>query len=249
MTISIIESINLTGVRIHSLSRAELNAQINNLVGTDGKHIVSNVNIHGMNIASKNDHHRQFLNDATINFCDGDGVRLTARLFGKKIVEKITYNRWIWDLAALSQTNGHSWYMLGSTEKSITQAVNVLEKKYPQLHITGYRNGYINNEDERQNTINQINKCAPDILIVGMGMPIQEQFLIKNSKHLMYKVALTAGAAFDYISGKAKMTPSLYKKLKLEWFYRLMNEPNRLAKRYLIGNPAFVLRVFKDELL
>lgn len=235
-------AVNLLGVRIHSLTMDDLNEYLVNAVRAGEKCTLANVNINAMNLAYENPWFLKFLNESAINFCDGEGVRLGAKMKGKEIIEKITYNRWIWSLAELSQREGLTWYLLGATEKSISKAVKILKEKFPALEIVGYHNGFIDSETLPE-LLSDIRKKSPNILCLGMGMPLQEKFLIDYSEQINYNIALTGGAVFDYISGEFKMTPDIFYKLKLEWFYRFINDPKRLFKRYFIGIPLFFLRL------
>lgn len=241
--------VELLGIKIHSLKVAELIDAIGEIAVQKRKCIFTHVNIHAMNIAAKNSVFKNFLNNADINFCDGDGVRLGAVLQNKHIVEKITYNRFIYKLAAYSQDNNLSWYILGSKPGVTEIAEEKLNLQFPTLNIAGHHHGYINEEKVKAQVIEDIHRCQPNILILGMGMPYQERFLEENMEALSFNVALTGGAVFEYVSGKARMTPSIYYKLKLEWFYRFMHEPKRLFNRYVIGNPAFIIRVLVDKIL
>ncbi|WP_370088962.1 WecB/TagA/CpsF family glycosyltransferase [Ekhidna sp.] len=242
-----IKSCTILGIKIHCVTSKELTAQVSNCIETSRKEIFSNVNIHGMNIAAKNKEFKKFLADAYINFCDGDGVRLGGKILNKHIPEKITYNRWMWELAEESSLKGYSWFMVGSSNHVIEVAATKLKRKYPNLKIAGYHHGYLD-DSTTEVLIREIERCQPNILIVGMGMPIQEKWLTDNLAKLSFNVALTGGAVFEYISGASKMTPNIYYKLKLEWFYRFLKEPKRLFRRYFIGNPLFVLRVLKQRI-
>jgi len=236
------QKLEFLSIQIHNITSSQLDQYIINSIRRDQKKIIANVNIHAMNIAAKQPWFKDFLNQAAVNFCDGDGVRLGARIRGKRIVEKITYNRWIWDLAMISEKEQFSWYLLGSTEKSLKKAVQKLETKYPRLRIVGYHNGYLTDAN-RKEIIEEIRDKEPNILCLGMGMPLQERFLVENSGVINYNIALTGGAVFDYISGDFKMTPDIFYKLKLEWLYRVIQQPKRLFKRYFIGIPEFFIRV------
>lgn len=233
----------ILGVRIDSLRVSELNDRILGMVRCGRHEMVLNVNIHCMNLAHRYAWLREMLNKASIVFCDGDGVRIGAKLLGYDIVEKITYNRWIWDLAEFCATNRLSWYLLGGRESTIESATRKLASLYPQLVIKGWRNGYFSSSEDVREVINSINLATPDVLILGMGMPLQEKWLSENFADLKVGVALTGGAVFDYISGAAKMTPDIFYRLKLEWLYRLLMEPKRLFSRYVIGNPLFFFRI------
>ncbi len=139
--------VELLGINIHSLTVGELIKALGELVTENKKCVVANVNIHAMNIAVKNETFKKFLNDALINFCDGDGVRFGASLQGKHIEEKITYNRLIYQLAEYSQDQNISWYMLGSKPGVTDVAHDKLMAQFPKLKIAGHHHGYISDPE------------------------------------------------------------------------------------------------------
>jgi N-acetylglucosaminyldiphosphoundecaprenol N-acetyl-beta-D-mannosaminyltransferase len=167
---------------------------------------------------------------------------------GLKTGPKVTYDWWIWELAEFSQQQNLSWYILGAKEESISKAVKKLNKAYPALEIKGYHHGYFNKKNsENINVVNEICRLKPNILLMAMGMPAQEEWLVDNWSNLNINVALTGGAVVDYISGNFKSTPDIFRKLKFEWFYRFLQRPRYLLKRYFIGNPLFVIRVLSEK--
>ena len=122
---------------------------------------------------------------------------------------------------------------------------------YPDLEIVGFRHGYFDHSagsPENEAVVEEINAAAPDILLVGLGMPLQERWLMENWQRLDVRVALTGGAVFDYVSGRLRRGPRLLTDNGFEWLARLLVEPRRLWRRYLIGNPLFLLRVLKQRL-
>jgi N-acetylglucosaminyldiphosphoundecaprenol N-acetyl-beta-D-mannosaminyltransferase len=235
--------ITLTGIKVTNCTKDELNGYICQVIRQKRKEVIPNVNIHCMNLCADNPWLQEFLNSCEVVVCDGDGVRLGAWISGSHIQAKITYNRWIWDLAQLCITNGLSLYLLGSRSDVIEKAVRRLERRYPDLRIVGFHSGYIADKSERDAVIADINRSKPNILIVGMGMPLQEKWLLEHMSHLHVNVALTGGAVFDYVGGIIRTTPDLLYKMKLEWLFRLLGSPLRLFRRYVIGNPLFVWRV------
>ena len=242
-----IKSYKILGCRVSDCTAIELNEYILNIVRNNLKEPILNVNINCINLAQKNSWLKTFLNDTNIVFCDGDGVRLGARIKGIDIPEKITYNRWIWQLANVSIDNNLSWYLFGGKDDIIKQSKEVLKVRYPELNVKGYRSGYFDFKNDTPEIIDEINRHKPNILVLGMGMPLQEKWIIENLDKINVNVVLTGGAVFDYISGNAKMTPDFYFNYKIEWLYRLMNDPIRLFNRYIIGNPLFLFRVILEK--
>jgi N-acetylglucosaminyldiphosphoundecaprenol N-acetyl-beta-D-mannosaminyltransferase len=242
-----VDKVRLLGVQITNITSDELNEAIHQIVRANRRELVLNVNIHAMNLACRLSWFRDLLNRAEIVFCDGDGVRLGAWLQSNRLRQKITYNRWIWDFARFSEAKGLSWFLIGGTEEVIQEAVVRLRNRFPRLQIKGWRNGYFHSNEEVSHIKDVLNESNPNILILGMGMPLQEAWLRENRADLFVNVALTGGAVFDYVSGRVKMTPHLFYRLKLEWLYRFAHEPKRLFIRYFIGNPLFLLRVLLER--
>jgi len=241
--------ISLLGIQITDCTTSELNAYICETIASGRREAILNVNVHCMNLAWTLPWLRRYLNQAAVVFCDGDGVRLGARLAGKRIREKITYNRWIWDIAGVSEACRHRWYLVGGRPKVAEEAAERLRKRFPSLQIVGCHSGYFASPDEIERLVADINQREPHILVLGMGMPIQEAWLVDHLSRLRVNVALTGGAVFDYVSGRSRMTPDVFWRLKLEWLYRWLTEPRRLFWRYAVGNPLFMMRVMVWDVL
>ncbi|HSP87348.1 MAG TPA: WecB/TagA/CpsF family glycosyltransferase [Ignavibacteriaceae bacterium] len=244
------ENIKIFDIKIDLINSIGINKEILNLCRENKKEAVANVNINAMNIAFENEKMKNFLNNAHINFIDGDGVNLGAKLLGLKTGSKVTYDWWIWELAKFSQDNNLSWYILGAKENSVSTAVKKLNSAFPDLQIKGYHNGYFNKKNfENEKVVEEINNLKPNILLMAMGMPTQEEWLIDNWDKLNINVALTGGAVVDYISGEFKSTPEIFRKLKSEWFYRFLQRPKYLLKRYFLGNPLFIYRCIVERFI
>jgi len=241
--------ISLLGIQITDCTTSELNDYICDTIASGRREAILNVNAHCMNLAWTLPWLRTYLNQTDVVFCDGDGVRLGARLAGKRIREKITYNRWIWSIAAVSASRGHRWYFVGGRPGVAEEAADRLRARFPSLQIVGCHPGYFAGPDEVERLIADINRQAPHILLLGMGMPVQEAWLADHLSRLRVNVALTGGAVFDYVSGRRRITPDVFRRLKLEWLYRWLEEPRRLFWRYAAGNPLFMARVLAWDVL
>ena len=234
------------------LTARELGEEIERLVRGGERALVLNVNAHCLNLCHDDPDLRAFVNDAEVVFCDGAGVMLAARMLGGRIPERITYADWIWQLADLAAARGFSLYLLGARPGVAREAARRLQRRYPDLEIVGTGHGYFDHSagsQENEAVVEEINAAAPDLLLVGLGMPLQELWLMEN-RHRLYAagVALTGGAVFDYASGRVRRGPRLLTESGFEWLARLLREPRRLWRRYLVGNPLFFLRVLRQSI-
>lgn len=243
--------INILGVQVHPLTVDQLHEELAQLIETDSHAEVLHVNVHGMNLSADNPWLRDYLNQAEIVFCDGAGIILGARILGQHIPERITYADWMWQLAEFAAARGYSFYFLGAKPGIAQTAADRMIKRFPELKIAGVRDGYFNKDNghpDNEAVLTDINAVRPNILIVGMGMPMQERWLLDNWNRIDANIALTGGAVFDYISGDLKRAPAWMTNNGLEWLGRLLIEPRRLWQRYIVGNPVFLARVIRERL-
>lgn len=243
--------INILGVQVHPLTVDQLHEELAQLIETDAHAEVLHVNVHGMNLSADNPWLRDYLNQAEIVFCDGAGIILGARILGQHIPERITYADWMWQLAEFAAARGYSFYFLGAKPGIAQTAADRMIARFPELKIVGVRDGYFNKDNghpDNEAVLADINAARPNILIVGMGMPMQERWLLDNWSRIDANIALTGGAVFDYISGDLKRAPTWMTDNGLEWLGRLLIEPRRLWQRYIVGNPVFLARVIRERL-
>jgi len=243
--------INILGVQVHPLTVDQLHEELAQLIETDAHAEVLHVNVHGMNLSADNPWLRDYLNQAEIVFCDGAGIILGARILGQHIPERITYADWMWQLAEFAAARGYSFYFLGAKPGIAQTAADRMIAHFPELKIAGVRDGYFNKDNghpDNEAVLADINAARPNILIVGMGMPMQERWLLDNWSRIDANIALTGGAVFDYISGDLKRAPAWMTNNGLEWLGRLLIEPRRLWQRYIVGNPVFLVRVIRERL-
>ena len=243
--------ISLLNVRVRPLTVETLHIEIVKIIVDNGHALIVNVNVHCINLSYQQLWLREFLNLAEINFCDGAGVKLGAKILGYHIPERITYADWVWKLAEFAAPRGFTFFFLGAHPGVADKAAANLKARFPDLRIVGAHHGYFDKSPgsaENEAVIEQINAVKPNILIVGFGMPLQERWLMENWDRIDANVALTGGAVFDYVSGELQRAPRWMTDNGLEWLGRLLIEPRRLWKRYIIGNPLFLWRVIKQRL-
>ena len=244
--------VDVLGVGVDPVTVEELHGRIARLIRDGRRGLVLNANAHCLNLCYEDPALREFLNGADVVFCDGAGVMVAARLLGRRIPERITYADWAWRLAAFAEARGFSVYLLGARPGVAEEAARRLRARYPGLQIAGVRHGFFDRavgSPENERVIGEINAARPDILLVGLGMPLQEYWLMENRSRLDAGVLLTGGAVFDYVSGRLRRGPRLLTNNGFEWLARLLIEPRRLWRRYLLGIPLFLLRVLRQRLI
>lgn len=246
------ENVHLLGVRIDILDVDQLISFLISNVSNQNKIIIANANIHAINIAYEDNYFRKILNSSAIVFCDGFGVKLASRLIHKKKLYRYTPPDWFPVLANECSKKGLSMFFLGGIPGVTEKAANILKRENPEIRILGTHHGFFDKtitSKENLEVLKAINSMHPDILVVGFGMPVQEKWISENLQDLNIKVAIPVGALFDYISGDLYRFPSWMTDHGLEWLGRVVIEPGRLWKRYILGNPLFFWRLFKHHVL
>lgn len=147
-----------------------------------------------------------------------------------------------------AEQKGLSCYLVGSTPENISGAVDKIKQRFPALNILGFRHGYFESDAEKKCVIDDILSFAPDIVVVGMGTPLQEKFLVDLWDNNWRGRGFTCGGFFHQISNRSiNYYPSFFDKYNLRWLYRIIDEP-KLLKRYAIIYPKFVFVFMYDFL-
>ena len=184
------------------------------------------------------------INSDIIN-ADGMGVVWAARFLGYKIKERVAGIDLMENLVELSHRENYKCFFLGAKQEVVEKVVNYYTKKYSDKIIAGYRNGYFNEIDE-EDVIKQIKKTKANLLFVAITSPKKEIFLNKYKNELNeVSLIMGVGGSFDVISGISKRAPKFMQKMGLEWFFRFIQEPSRMWRRYLIGNLRFLFLILK----
>jgi exopolysaccharide biosynthesis WecB/TagA/CpsF family protein len=176
---------------------------------------------------------------ADLVHADGMPMVLVSRLFhNNPLPERVATTDFFHDAAVVGQQRGARMFFLGATKTVVDQAVRRARSLYPELDIVGHSCGYMRREGDEERIIETINRAEPDILWLGLGVPLEQQFALRNRERL-HGVGLikTSGGLFDFMSGKNPRAPEWMQRFGLEWAYRIYLEPRRLAGRYLMTNP------------
>ena len=222
--------VNLFGVKIDDISllRATMLARTS-LRDGEGR-IFFTPNLEMLEMARKNGEIRDLLNSASVLLPDGEGVLLTSRLMKTPIKNKVAGIDFGESLVALAEKEGKSVFLLGAKEGVAKNAAKNLINRFPNLKICGIHSGYFSSEEE-VDIIAKIKRANPDILIVCMGFPRQERFVVKHKSELeSIKVVACLGGALDVWSGRKKRAPKFIRNARLEWLWRTAIEPKRALR-------------------
>lgn len=196
----------------------------------------------------KNAELRESVNNSDIINADGQAIVWGARMLGENIKERVAGIDLMCNLVELAHQKNYKIYLLGAKEEVVSKLVEIYSEKYSNKLIAGYRNGYFEPYEESE-IIQDIANSGANMLFVAISSPKKENLLYKYRNELKdVSFIMGVGGSFDVIAGKVKRAPVWMRKYGLEWFYRFMQEPKRMWKRYLIGNTKFILLVVKEKL-
>ncbi len=248
MTDPVRKRVDVLGVKVDPLELRQVLLRVEEFIQSGDKRTVLYANVYCVNVAGVDREYRRILNLADLVYCDGYGVVLGARIIGGHIPERMTGADWIFDLGNFCQEKGYSLFLLGSRPGVPEKTASRLRDLYPSLKISGVHHGYLTDEDEIARAIETVNSKRPDILLVGMGSPIQEKFIFHNRERIDAPVCWAVGALFDFTAGVVPRAPRWMLDNGLEWLFRLIYEPGRMWNRYLVGNTRFLARVLVARL-
>jgi N-acetylglucosaminyldiphosphoundecaprenol N-acetyl-beta-D-mannosaminyltransferase len=238
-------SANVLGVRVDDIAIPELLARIQAAIASGTRLCVVNANVHLINLAQQRPWLPALFRRADIAFCDGAGVQFAVWALTGRKPHRHTPPQWAPDLARRLAADNRSVFWLGGRPEVIAAAASRFTAQ-TGLRAAGFHHGYFDRTPgsaENDAVIAAINAARPDLLLLGMGMPVQEEWLDQNWSRINATVAITSGALVDHAAGLVARPPLWVADLGLEWLVRLVVEPRRLWRRYLIGLPQFAWRL------
>jgi len=177
---------------------------------------------------------------------DGQAIVWASRFLNRSLPERVAGIDIMANLVKLAAEKKYRIFFLGAKEEVVKKVVEVYGKEYGEQIIAGYRNGYFKKEEE-QDVARQIAESGASILFVAMSSPKKEIFLNTYKEVIKTPFIMGVGGSFDVVSGLVKRAPKWMQKTGLEWFYRVIQEPRRMWKRYLFGNSEFIYLVLKEK--
>lgn len=241
--------IQILGNKVTDLSTQELLDELDTICRAGRSEVILNTNVHGILLSQKIPWLKEYRNQARITHCDGAGVVLGARILGQEMGPRVSLNDCFWELAAFCARRNYSVFLLGADAAVVARAVETLKERQPDIRIAGWHHGYFEKQGaECDAVVAQINRAAPNLLLVGFGMPIQERWVRDNAHRLNANVVWVVGGLFDLVSGALPLAPPWVRDHALEWAWLSMQRPRRFFQRYLVGNPKFIAQVILQRL-
>lgn len=229
------------GLPLDHLTARDLVERIDGAIAADQRVRVANVNAHCINLARGLPALREALLAAEILHCDGSGVRLAARIIGVRPPPRTSYSELMPQVLERAAARGWRIFLLGSSERAVEEAANRVRE---DVVVAGWHHGFFDKSYGSAGTrevVDAINAARVDVLVIGFGMPAQELWLHENWPRLQVSVGLLGGAVIDRLGGEVPDAPDWMAQAGLEWAARLAREPRRLARRYVVGLPRFVV--------
>jgi len=235
--------VDIFGISFDNMSYKEVSKRVYEMIIGPGRYHIVLANAHTLNLAHASLEYHKALQQATMVLRDGIGVKFASLIAGQPLRCNFVGTDFIPRLLGDLCKESIGVFLFGAKPGVAQAAAAQLQRHYPYITIAGCEHGYLPREEWNDLLITRINRTQPHILLVALGNPLQETWIAQNLYRLNIKVAIGVGALFDYLAGDVSRAPKWMRNIGCEWLYRLIVEPRRLWRRYLIGNWQFLYRV------
>ena len=237
--------VNILGVGVTAMDMPQAVRMATSAVSQGRKGYVCVTGVHGIMEAQKDPKFREILNHSLLTTPDGMPTVWVGRMNGFSNMRRVYGPDFMLDVCAASVEPGYTHFLYGGVEGVAEQLKAELTRKFPGLKIVGTYTPPFRplNAEENADLQSQVAALRPDFFWVGLSTPKQERFMAEYLPKLDTRVMVGVGAAFDMHTGRATDSPDWVKSAGLQWLHRLLQEPSRLWKRYLINNPIFIYKM------
>jgi N-acetylglucosaminyldiphosphoundecaprenol N-acetyl-beta-D-mannosaminyltransferase len=225
----------LLGITVDAITSRQLIDAAALAVESGARNLVfGNHNLHSLHLFQRDASLRDFYSRCHVTHIDGMSLVLLGRMLGLPMERqhRTTYLDWIEAFLATAEARGWKIYVLGGSSESAGALPGLLQTRYPSLQLRSHH-GFLSPNDDAA-VLRDIRDFAPDVLMVGMGMPRQEKWIVKALPSLQTRLIFNCGAAFEYLVGAKYRPPRWAGRMGVEWLFRMCSEPRRLAGRYLV---------------
>ena len=238
----------LLNTYVNNVSMSEAIQEIEKLIVQKKKSYIVPINVDVVVKIENDSMLKEIVNQADMVLVDGKPLVWISKLLKKPVKEKISGSDLVPVLCETAERKGYSLFLLGGKEGIAEQAKQNLLVKYPNIRISGTYApflGFEKNEEELTKINNLLNNAQADILIVCLGCPKQEKWVYENYQKYDIRVSICAGATVDFLAENVKRAPKWMSNAGLEWFYRFMQEPKRMFRRYFVDDIQILKLIFK----
>lgn len=239
--------ITLFDIAIDSLTMNETIQRIDEAIKTKKQIVHNSINANKVVLMSKDPKLKSSLEQANIINADGQSIIWASRFLKTPLPERVPGIDLMSNLMALANEKNYKVFLFGAKEEVVKKVADHYGTLYQNDIIANYRNGYFS-ESEELEIVHQINNSGANILFVAIPSPQKENFINKyKSQMTNINLLMGVGGSFDVFAGKVKRAPNWMQNIGFEWFYRLIQEPRKMWKRYLIGNIEFLFLLLKNK--
>ncbi len=238
------DKVVLLDIKFDNLRLAQILKNFIITMETKSKKTVSFINADCLNKTVVDPNYKKTLQQSDYILPDGSGINMACNIINNPLRENLNGTDLFPSICSLAQQHSYSIYLLGAKKGVAEKVKEELLLKYSSLNIVGYHDGYTPYKD-MQTLIEDINNSKANILLVALGAPMQEIFIQKYKNKINVNLLLGVGGLFDFYSNRIKRAPLFLRELGFEWVYRMMQEPRRMWRRYILGNPLFLYRVYQ----
>ena len=239
-----LKKINVLDVPINNITMSQAVEFAEDVLQKDAKNtLVFTPNPEIVYIAHKDSGFREVLKEADLLLPDGIGVVKASEKLGTPLTSRVAGYDFLLELLKIADKHHLRVFLLGGKPSVADRAAKSISAQYSGINICGTQDGYFDDTNNHE-VIQKINEAAPDILVVCLGAPKQETWLVKNSDALQFRLAIGAGGAIDVISGDVRRAPKFIQRIHLEWLYRALCDPKRIPR--LLVLPKFKRAVKKQ---
>lgn len=242
-----IPSLDLLGMPVSQVNRARALEILQQFIESGRPHLVVTADASMFEIAAGDPDFLRIVRSADLVTPDSTGVLWAAKKLGMSLQERVSGVDLAEQLCAESARRGYGVYFYGAAPGVAEEAAETMRRRYPGANIVGTADGFQNSPEQQAALVGDIQAKRPAVLLVAMGIPKQEKWIVQHLEQLRVPVAMGVGGTFDVFSGRVDRAPLWMQRHGLEWLYRLARNPKKLSKVATL--PKFVLRVLRKQRL
>jgi len=242
------KKVKLLNTFVNNLTMDETLKEIEHYIASDKRRYIVATNVDVIMQIENDKYLKEIIDNADMALVDGTPLIWISKLLKRPIKEKISGSDLVPKVCELAAHKGYSMFLIGGNDGIADKAKNRLKHKLPDIRIVGTYAppfGFQENEEELKKINFIISNSKPDILVACFGCPKQEKFIYENKDKYNAKVSICAGATIDFIAGNVKRAPKWMSDYGFEWFFRFLQEPKRLFKRYFIDDIKILPMIIK----